>query len=121
MPGVLEPETEGFATAPAAHGAARRLATNWSVRIGGAVFTVIALAAVCAPWLGVVDPMLIDATNRDVLPGTSGMVPIPAGEPVTHVFWMGADSYGRDIYSRVLYGGRVSLVVGSTVALLSVA
>ena len=85
------------------------------------MFTVIALAAVCAPWLGVVDPTLIDAANRDVLPGTSGMVPVPAGEPVKHIFWMGADSYGRDIYSRVLYGGRVSLVVGSTVALLSVA
>ena len=65
--------------------------------------------------------MLIDAANRDVLPGASGMVPVPAGEPVEHIFWMGADSYGRDIYSRVLYGGRVSLVVGSTVALLSVA
>jgi len=121
MLGALESEIEGFATAQAAYGARRRLARNWSVRIGGGVLACITLAAVCAPWLGVVDPMLIDAANRDVLPGASGMVPVPAGEPVEHIFWMGADSYGRDIYSRVLYGGRVSLVVGSTVALLSVA
>jgi peptide/nickel transport system permease protein len=118
---VLESQTEAFATASAAYVAGRRLARNWSVRIGGAVFSVVALAAVCAPWLGVVDPTFIDPANRDLLPGASGMVPVHAGEPVEHIFLMGADSYGRDIYSRVLYGGRVSLVVGSTVALLSVA
>jgi peptide/nickel transport system permease protein len=119
MPGVLGSETEAFAAAPAADSARRRLARNWSIRIGGTVFSVVALAAVTAPWLGVIDPTLIDAANRDVLPGASGMVPVDGGEPIKHIFWMGADSYGRDIYSRVLYGGRVSLVVGSTVALLS--
>jgi peptide/nickel transport system permease protein len=122
MSGVLESATEAFvAAAPAADGAGRRLARNWSVRIGGTVFSVVVLAAAFAPWIGVVDPTFIDAANRDVLPGASGMVSVDSGEPIRHIFWMGADSYGRDIYSRVLYGGRVSLVVGSTVALLSVA
>jgi peptide/nickel transport system permease protein len=121
MSGVLESETDAVVAAPATDGARRRLARNWSVRLGGTVFSVVALAAVSAPWVGVVDPTFIDAANRDVLPGASGMVAVDGGEPVEHVFWMGADSYGRDIYSRVLYGGRVSLVVGSTVALLSVA
>ena len=41
-------------------------------------------------------------------------------DAVQHTFVMGTDSYGRDIYARVLYGGRVSLVVGASVALLSV-
>jgi peptide/nickel transport system permease protein len=41
------------------------------------------------------------------------------GETFRHTYWMGSDSYGRDIYSRVLYGGRVSLIVGVTVAALS--
>jgi peptide/nickel transport system permease protein len=40
---------------------------------------------------------------------------------VKHVFVMGSDSYGRDIYSRVLYGTRVSLVVGLAVALVALA
>jgi peptide/nickel transport system permease protein len=40
---------------------------------------------------------------------------------VTHTFWFGADSFGRDIYSRVLYGTRVSMIVGASTALLAVA
>jgi peptide/nickel transport system permease protein len=41
------------------------------------------------------------------------------GETFDHTYIMGSDSYGRDIYSRVLYGGRISLVVGIAVAALS--
>jgi peptide/nickel transport system permease protein len=81
----------------------------------------ITLASIFAPWLGVVNPVQLDATNRDLLPGAEGLVRLTSDEFVLHTFWMGADSYGRDIYSRVLYGGRVSLAVGSAVALLSVA
>ena len=42
------------------------------------------------------------------------------GESIKHKFLMGSDSFGRDIYSRVIYGTRVSLVVGIACALLSV-
>ena len=41
------------------------------------------------------------------------------GETLKHVFLMGSDSYGRDIYSRVLYGTRVSLIVGLAAALVA--
>ena len=101
-------------------GAGRRLAKNWSVRIGGSVLAFLALMSLAAPWLSSTDPRLLDPVNRDLLPGASARVVLLDGESVQHTFLMGTDSYGRDIYSRVLYGGRVSLVVGASVALLSV-
>jgi peptide/nickel transport system permease protein len=97
----------------------RRLAKNWSVRIGGGVLALLALMSLAAPWLPATDPRLLDPANRDLLPGASARVVLLDGQSVQHTFFMGTDSYGRDIYSRVLYGGRVSLVVGASVALLS--
>ena len=98
----------------------RRLAKNWSVRIGGSTLVLLALMSLAAPWLSATDPRLIDPVNRDLLPGAMARVVLPERGPVQHRFVMGTDSYGRDIYARVLYGGRVSLVVGASVALLSV-
>jgi peptide/nickel transport system permease protein len=96
-----------------------KLRRNTAVVIGGCVLAVLALISVAAPWLGTIDPTLLDPVNRDLLPGTAAEVVTPAGEAFRHTFWMGSDSYGRDVYSRVLYGGRVSMVVGISVALLS--
>ena len=98
----------------------RRLGKNWSVRIGGSTLMLLALMSLAAPWLSATDPRLIDPVNRDLLPGATARVVLPERGPVQHTFVMGTDSYGRDIYARVLYGGRVSLVVGASVALLSV-
>ncbi len=89
---------------------------NWSVRIGGASLLVLVLIAVLAPWLGTVDPTLFDAASRDLRPGASGEITTLEGETVKHLFIMGSDSFGRDIYSRVLYGTRVSLLVGISAA-----
>ncbi|HZP89001.1 MAG TPA: ABC transporter permease [Burkholderiales bacterium] len=99
----------------------RRLERNWSVRIGAAVLALLAIVAVSAPWLGTIDPILIDPVNRDLLPGTTAEVMTLTGESFKHTFWLGSDSFGRDIYSRVLYGARISLLVGITVAILSLA
>jgi peptide/nickel transport system permease protein len=98
-----------------------RVRKNLGVRIGGVVLLLLAIVSVLAPWLGTVDPTLLDPTNRDLLPGSSGEITQLTGDSLRHTFWMGTDSYGRDIYSRVLYGGRISLVVGITVAALSLA
>lgn len=102
----------------------RRLAKNWSVRIGGSTLVLLALMSLAAPWLSATDPRLIDPVNRDLLPGATAGVVLGeidgGGGRVQHRFVMGTDSYGRDIYARVLYGGRVSLVVGASVAFLSV-
>jgi peptide/nickel transport system permease protein len=93
---------------------------NWSVRIGGSTLLVLLAIALAAPWLGTVDPTLFDAASRDLTPGAAGEIITLEGEAKKHTFLMGSDSFGRDVYSRVLYGTRVSLVVGIAAALLSV-
>jgi peptide/nickel transport system permease protein len=100
---------------------ARKLLRNPAVLIGGTVLALLTLISVLAPLLGTADPTMLDPGNRDLLPGVAGEITTLAGETFAHTFWMGTDSYGRDIYSRVLYGGRVSLIVGVAVALLSLA
>ena len=94
---------------------------NWSVRIGGGMLAVLLVVAFAAPWLGTVDPTLFDAASRDLRPGELGSITTLDGDMVTHRFLMGSDSYGRDIYSRVLYGTRVSLVIGLAAALAALA
>lgn len=97
------------------------LLKNWSVRIGGSVLVLLIGIAVLAPWLGTVDPTLFDAASRDLKPGAAGEIMTLEGEVKRHTFLMGSDSFGRDVYSRVLYGTRVSLVVGIASALVAVA
>src|SRR5678810_1151936 len=92
---------------------------NWSVRIGGVFLALLIAVAAAAPWLGTVDPTLFDAASRDLRPGQAGEITTLDGETVKHVFLMGSDSFGRDIYSRVIYGSRGSLVVGVLCALLA--
>ena len=98
-----------------------RVRRSWPVRIGGTALAVLALIAVGAPWLGTVDPTLFDPGSRDLVPGMAGEITTLDGEIIKHTFWFGSDSFGRDIYSRVLYGARVSLTVGLLAALLSLA
>ncbi len=99
----------------------QRVKRNWPVRIGGAVLALFVLVAFAAPWLGTVDPTLFDPGSRDLVPGQTGSITTLEGETLKHRFLMGSDSFGRDIYSRVIYGTRVSLLVGVCVALLSLA
>jgi peptide/nickel transport system permease protein len=98
-----------------------RVRASWSVRIGGVVLVVLVVVALLAPWLGTVDPSLFDPASRDLLPGQQGEITTLEGETLKHTFWMGSDSFGRDIYSRVIYGTQVSLVVGVATALLALA
>jgi peptide/nickel transport system permease protein len=98
-----------------------RVRRSWSVRIGGSVLLVLLFIAVAAPWLGTVDPTLFDAGSRDLTPGQSGEITTLEGDTIKHSFVMGSDSFGRDIYSRVLYGTRVSLMVGAFSAIVALA
>ena len=97
-------------------GAWSRVRRNLSVRIGGLFLLLLVAIAVAAPWLGTVDPSLFDPASRDLLPGREGEITTLDGETLKHRFLMGSDSFGRDIYSRVVYGTQVSLVVGIATA-----
>lgn len=98
-----------------------RVRRNTSVRIGGAVMLLLILISLAAPWLGTVDPSLFDPASRDLLPGKTGEITTLEGESLKHRFLMGSDSFGRDIYSRVIYGTQVSLIVGLFTAVVALA
>ena len=98
-----------------------RVRRNGSVRVGGVVLLLLVLVALAAPWLGTVDPSLFDPASRDLTPGEKGEITTLEGETLQHRFIMGSDSFGRDIYSRVIYGTRVSLIVGVATAAVALA
>ena len=96
-------------------------AFNRSVLIGSAILAVIFLIGLAAPYLGTRDPGQIDPISRNKRPGAVRILTSADGRQVSTTYWMGTDSLGRDVYSRVLYGARVSLLVGISVALISMA
>lgn len=98
----------------------RRLSRNNAVAIGAVIVAIIALIGIAAPLLGTIDPAQIDPTFRNKVPGAEKTIRLDSGGTETHTFWMGSDSLGRDVYSRVIYGARVSLIVGISVATISV-
>ena len=73
--------------------------------IGAGVLAFMILVAFFAPWLWTVDPQALS--------------PIKRLKPPSADYWFGTDMLGRDVYSRVVYGTRISLTVGIAVALLS--
>ncbi len=97
----------------------RKLAAHSAIRFGGSVLFVLVALAVLAPWLGTVDPSAMDSAHINTLAGTRGTFTLLDGTSLAHTFWMGSDNFGRDIYSRVLYGTRVSLVVGLLTAIVA--
>ncbi len=89
-----------------ARGRARRLAARHpGAVIGGVLLAVVLAMALLAPWIGTVDPTSLSPTQRTRAPSA--------------LHWFGTDLLGRDIYSRVVYGARVSLVIGLSVAALA--
>jgi peptide/nickel transport system permease protein len=76
-----------------------------TVAIGGALLLCLVLIGIFAPFLGTVDP--------------TALAPAKRTRPPSADFWFGTDLLGRDVYSRVLYGTRVSLTVGLSVAALA--
>ena len=73
-----------------------------TIAVGGLLLLVMLFIAVAAPLLGTVDPTALAPAKRTRFPSEQ--------------YWFGTDMLGRDIYSRVLFGARVSLEVGFAVA-----
>ena len=83
----------------------RKLAHHRSFVIGFAIVATLVLVAVLGPLLSGNDPSRMQMRLR--LQGTSAQFPF------------GTDMFGRDVWTRVLYGARLSLLIGAAVALLS--
>ncbi|MGH9649750.1 MAG: ABC transporter permease, partial [Terriglobales bacterium] len=82
-----------------------QLRTNPLALTGAFLMVLFALCAVLAPWLAPRDPAYIELPVR------------LAGPSAAH--WFGTDELGRDIFSRLVYGARISMSVGASVVLLS--
>ena len=94
---------------------------NPSVIFGGVILLIMLAIAILAPVLGTVDPTRIDPAARNKKPGTEITFRLDDGTTAKRVVLMGTDSLGRDVYSRVIYGTRVSLVIGVAVSACAVA
>jgi peptide/nickel transport system permease protein len=98
-----------------------RLWANGSIRFGALVLGFMVLVSLLAPWLGTLDPSAMDSNFINKPAGLKGDFTLVDGSTVAHTFWLGTDSFGRDLYSRVVYGAQVSLLVGGFTAALALA
>jgi peptide/nickel transport system permease protein len=93
---VLPPRRFSLATA------VRR---NPTIAFGAVLLAALIIVGVFAPYIAYSDPFKIAPVNRL--------------RPPSERWWFGTDQFGRDIFSRTVYGARVSLIVGLSVALFS--
>jgi peptide/nickel transport system permease protein len=94
-------------------------ARNPAVIFGSVILLIMLATAILAPFLGTVDPTRIDPAARNKKPDTEITYRLDDGNSAKRVAIMGTDSLGRDVYSRVIYGSRVSLLIGVSVAVAS--
>ena len=99
----------------------RRLWTNSAFRFGAVVLALITFMATFAPFLGTVDPTVMDFNHINEPVGLRDTFMTPDGDEIPHLFLLGTDSVGRDLFSRIAYGARISLWVGLATAAVSLA
>jgi peptide/nickel transport system permease protein len=88
-----------------ASGLIKRMAQQPLATLGVMLLVIFVTCALFAPWLAPQDPAQLDLGSRLVAPGQG--------------HWFGTDELGRDIFSRTLYGARISLIVAVSVVSLS--
>jgi peptide/nickel transport system permease protein len=107
---MAEPQIASNARNRVRGGAGRRLVRSRRVVFGGAVLLAICLAALLANQLAPADPELVSMNDR---------LQPPRGLFSGLKYSLGADPLGRDIFSRIIFGARISLLVGITAVGLS--
>jgi oligopeptide transport system permease protein len=109
LPESPEPAVEVGGTRPQSlwSDAWRRLRRNRATVVAAVLLSAISLIVIAAPWL----PGLADPARQDL--ALSATPPSPA-------HWFGTDELGRDTLARVIYGGRISLLVGFVATLVSI-
>jgi peptide/nickel transport system permease protein len=88
-----------------------RLFRSKTATIGVIVLLLVLVAAAAAPWVAPNDPFAIKLIQRLKPPAYTNTAGI--------TYWLGTDSLGRDVFSRLIYGARVSLVVGLSAVVIS--
>ena len=78
---------------------------NPTIALGAVLLSLLVVMAVFAPFIATSDPFKITPVNRL--------------RPPSERWWFGTDQFGRDVFSRTVYGARVSLIVGLSVAAIS--
>ena len=86
--------------------AARQFRRNRAATAGLTILVLFCLFSLLAPWLSPYDPLALDLSSKLQPPG------------IHH--WLGTDYFGRDVLTRILWGGRVSLTVGLLVVVYAV-
>jgi len=102
---TVEPYTDSAVTAPTAS-RLKFLASGPIVTLATVCLTLVVASALFAPWLAPHDPLQLAPALRL--------------KPPSAEFPLGTDAYGRDLLSRILYGGRISLLIGIGAAAVSV-
>ncbi|MFK4825974.1 ABC transporter permease [Paenochrobactrum sp. BZR 588] len=83
----------------------KRLLKRKTVAFGLIILVIFTLMALLAPWVSPYNPYKLSIVNRL--------------KPPSELFWFGTDEFGRDVFSRTIYAGRLSLLVGFAVVILS--
>lgn len=106
------PVTDGAAPSPAMPQDTPFVLPRWhwarkhpTLIVGALLLAAIAALSIGAPWIATFDPQDID--------------PLARMQPPSAEHWFGTDALGRDVFSRAVWGGRVSMVVGLSVGLLA--
>jgi peptide/nickel transport system permease protein len=96
-PAYAPPEEQALALEEQPLGLRRLLLHHPRILVGVALLLLLVLVALLAPWISPHDPLAIDADNARLPPGAGHL--------------LGTDELGRDVLSRVFWGGRISLPV----------